>query len=172
MTLSLYDISIPNYLQILGSTINVLNKGAEYAEENSLDLAQLLETKLCPDMQSLKFQLLSVAHHSLGAINGIKQGVFSPPRAITDIDYKSMQGLLKDTLEQIQAITEDEINQLSGKAMKFQMGDFEMPFVAENFIQSFSMPNFYFHAATTYDILRMIGVPLGKEDFLGNMRMG
>jgi len=36
---------------------------------------------------------------------------------------------------------------------------------------SFSLPNFYFHATTAYDILRKEGVPLGKMDFLGGMRM-
>lgn len=37
---------------------------------------------------------------------------------------------------------------------------------------SFSPPNFYFHATTTYDILRMHDVPLGKMDYLGAMRVG
>lgn len=31
-----------------------------------------------------------------------------------------------------------------------------------------SMPNVYFHVATAYNILRHIGVPVGKRDFLGN----
>jgi len=42
---------------------------------------------------------------------------------------------------------------------------------AEGFILSFSLPNFYFHSATAYDILRMKGVPLGKRDFMGQMRL-
>jgi hypothetical protein len=46
-----------------------------------------------------------------------------------------------------------------------------MPFVAENFLMSFSLPNFYFHSTTAYDILRTKGVPLGKRDFMGQMRM-
>jgi uncharacterized protein len=33
------------------------------------------------------------------------------------------------------------------------------------------VPNFYFHAAHTYAILRHIGVPLGKRDYLGEMTM-
>ena len=51
------------------------------------------------------------------------------------------------------------------------MGDFKLPFTAEGFILSFSLPNFYFHAATAYDLLRMKGAPFGKRDFLGAMRM-
>jgi hypothetical protein len=46
-----------------------------------------------------------------------------------------------------------------------------MPFTADNFLLSFSQPNFYFHAATAYDILRMKGLSVGKRDFLGRMRL-
>ena len=46
MSLSLYDISVPNYLQMLGSTIGVLSKSAEHAEKNGLDLDTLLAAKL------------------------------------------------------------------------------------------------------------------------------
>ena len=44
-------------------------------------------------------------------------------------------------------------------------------FTAENFLLSFSQPNFYFHATTTYDILRWKGVPIGKRDFTGRLRL-
>ena len=39
-------------------------------------------------------------------------------------------------------------------------------YTAEGFLLSFSLPNFYFHATTAYDILRSKGVPLGKRDFM------
>ena len=37
-------------------------------------------------------------------------------------------------------------------------------------ILSFSLPNFYFHVVTAYDILRTRGVPLGKRDYEGRLR--
>jgi hypothetical protein len=45
-----------------------------------------------------------------------------------------------------------------------------MPFTTEGFLLSFSLPNVHFHAATTYAILRHLGVTLGKLDYLGDMR--
>jgi hypothetical protein len=63
------------------------------------------------------------------------------------------------------------VNALEGGEVVFQIRDFKMLFTAENFLMSFSMPNFYFHATTAYDILRSKGVPLGKRDFMGQMRM-
>ena len=60
-----------------------------------------------------------------------------------------------------------EINYISFKLL----GDHKLPFTAEGFLMSFSLPNFYFHATTAYDILRTNGVPLGKRDFMGRMKM-
>ena len=81
-----------------------------------------------------------------------------------------MQALLYDACRQIGSMIKDQINTLSGKTILFKMGGFELPFTAEDFMQSFSLPNFYFHVTTTYDILRMEGVSLGKLDFLGKIR--
>jgi uncharacterized protein len=55
--------------------------------------------------------------------------------------------------------------------MRFVRGEHRLDFTAENFLLSFSQPNFYFHAATSYDILRSKGVPIGKRDFTGKLRL-
>ena len=52
-----------------------------------------------------------------------------------------------------------------------QFDDTEIPFTTDNFMLSFSLPNFYFHATTTYAVLREHGVPLGKMDYLGQLRV-
>ena len=57
-----------------------------------------------------------------------------------------------------------------GRDMRFEAGERRLDFTAENFLLSFSQPNFYFHATTAYDILRNQGLPLGKRDFLGKTR--
>jgi hypothetical protein len=64
------------------------------------------------------------------------------------------------------------VESLEGNQVVFSIGDFKMPFTATNFVLSFSLPNVFFHATTAYDILRMKGVPLGKIDFLGQLRIG
>jgi uncharacterized protein len=40
----------------------------------------------------------------------------------------------------------------------------ELP--GRSYVDDFLMPNFYFHLTTAYDILRMVGVPIGKHDFM------
>lgn len=35
-----------------------------------------------------------------------------------------------------------------------------------SYVDDFLMPNFYFHMTTAYDIMRMVGAPIGKRDFM------
>ena len=68
-------------------------------------------------------------------------------------------------------MTAEYINSLVGRDMRFETGEMVIPFTAEGFLMSFSLPNFFFHATTAYDVLRMKGLPLGKPDYLGRPRL-
>jgi len=64
----------------------------------------------------------------------------------------------------------DEVNSWAGKDLDLQIGPRRLAFTAETLSLSFSLPNFYFHAVTPYDILHTRGVPLGKRDYEGRLR--
>lgn len=171
MSLSLYDLSVASYIQVLGGVITILDKGAQHASDSDLDLDDLVRFKLREDMLPFSFQLISVWHHSLGAIKGLKAGEFAPPPKMEDMDYAKCQALVAEASEALQAESPDDINALADKPMLFKVSGNEIPFTTTNFIMSFSLPNFYFHATTTYAMLRMHGVPLGKMDYLGALRV-
>jgi uncharacterized protein len=171
MAISLYDLSVANYLQTLGGVVGFLQTGLDHFTANAVDLDEIVETRLIPDMLPFRFQLQSVAHHSLGAIEGVKKGLFQPPPQAPAYDYGGLQKLVGDAREALQRVTPAEVNALEGKDVVFQIRDFKMPFTAEGFLLSFSLPNFYFHTTTAYDILRMKGVPIGKRDYMGQMRL-
>jgi hypothetical protein len=171
MAISLYDVSVPSYLQTIGAVSAFLDKGLAYCTEKGVDPTEFVETRLFPDMLPLSFQIVSVAHHSIGAIEGIKQGVFAPPHAQMPKNYAGLQAMVAEARLALEAVKPEDVNVLEGRDMLFQLGEVKMPFTAEGFILSFSLPNFYFHATTAYDILRFKGVPLGKRHFMGKMRM-
>ena len=88
-----------------------------------------------------------------------------------DLDYAGLQGLVADARAALQAVTPEEINALEGRDLIFEIGSRQMPFTVEGFLLSFSTPNLHFHATTAYDILRSKGVPLGKRDYMGQLRL-
>lgn len=171
MAISLYELSVTNFLQTLGGVEGFLGRALTHFQEQKAGLNEVVEARLAPDMLPFKFQLHSVIHHSLGAIRGVQAGVFKPPAPVPALDYAGIQKTVTEARETLQQLKPDEVNNLMGKDVVFEIGDRKLPFTAESFLQSFSLPNFYFHATTAYDILRHKGVPLGKRDFLGRMRM-
>jgi hypothetical protein len=171
MATSLYDLSVASYLQTVGAVAGFLDRAAKHCAETGADPDEFAGVQLFDDMAPFHFQIRSVAHHSVGALEGVKAGLFHPPAAVGPLPYADLQAMVAKTDETLRAFDPDEVNSWAGKDVAFQIGERKMPFTAENFILSFSLPNFHFHATTAYDILRMKGVPLGKRNYLGHMRM-
>lgn len=171
MAVSLYDLSVTNYLQTLGAVEGFVAKSLSHFNDNKIDANEVADMRLAPDMLPFRFQIHSAVHHSLGAIRGVQAGVFAPPPPVPSLDFAGLQKQVSEAREELQKLTPEEVNGLAGKDMVFQLRDNRLPFTAEGFLLSFSLPNFYFHATTAYDILRHKGVPLGKRDFLGRLRM-
>lgn len=170
MAITLYDLSVGCFLQTLGAVEGYLAKSADYFEEKGIDSNEIVETRLFPDMLPFRFQVVAVAHHSAGALAGVKAGAFAPPAPST-ADFAGLQKLIGDARASLEALTPAEVNAYEGKDVLFSVRDIKMPFKAEGFLQTFSLPNFHFHATTAYDILRQKGVPLGKRDYLGKMKL-
>jgi uncharacterized protein len=170
MAFSLYDATVANYLQILGAIGGVLEKSLTHFRDNGIDTAEIVDTRLAPDMMPFRFQIVSAVHHSRGAMEGVKNGVFAPTGKF-DLDYAALQKLVAEARHELSALTPEAVDALLGRDVTFKAGDLALPFTAEGFLMSFSLPNFFFHAATAYDILRHRGAPLGKRDFIGRMKL-
>jgi len=170
MAVTLYDLSVGCFLQTLGGVEGFLAKGLAHFKEKGVDPNEIVETRLFPDMAPFRFQIVAVAHHSAGALQGATAGAFAPPAAST-ADYAGLQKMVTDARASLEALKPEEVNALEGKDVIFSVRDMKMPFKAEGFLQSFSLPNFHFHATTAYDILRHKGVPIGKRDYLGRLKL-
>lgn len=171
MAISLYEASVPNYLQIVDAVSGVLEKALTHFREHGVDPQAIVETRLAPDMRPFGFQIQSVVFHSVGALAAIDNGVLTMPGKRPAQDYATLQALIADAGRELRALTPEAIDRRTGAEVVFQVGERRRVFTAEGFLMSFSLPNFYFHAATAYDILRHKGVPLGKLDFMGALRL-
>lgn len=172
MSFSFYEVSIESYLRTLRAVDNILQRAEHHAAESELDLEALVRYRLRDDMLPFSFQVISVWHHSMGTVRAMKTGLFEPPPRMSDMTFDKCKALIAEAINELESVSQDEINALVDQPMVFRLGGREMPFTTNDFLTSFSIPNFYFHAATTYDVLRMHGVPLGKMDFLGALKVG
>lgn len=171
MPISLYDVTARSFIQTVGAVSAFLDKGLAHLKEAGRDPDAFMDTRLCADMFPARFQLESVIHHSQGAIEGAKAGLFLPPGGIGELGYAAVQAKVAEALAALKALTPDEVNALEGRDVDFRLGERTLPFTAEDFLLTFSLPNLHFHATTAYDILRQAGVPIGKRHYMGAMRM-
>ncbi len=170
MAFSLYAATVPGYRQILGSVAGLLGKAEQFCTERNIPPEDLIQASLAADMLPFTYQVKATAVHSVGAIEGVRKGVFSPDMTPPPTDFAALRALIAGAIAALERIDAAEIDAFVGRDMRFAFKERKIEFVAENFLLSFSQPNFYFHATTAYDILRSKGLPLGKRDFMGQLR--
>ena len=105
-----------------------------------------------------------------GHTQRIYRGVFTPDMTEPPDSFAALKARIAEARSGLQTIAPGEVDGLVGRDMRFSFGERHIDFRAEEFLLTFSQPNFYFHATTAYDILRWQGVPIGKRDFLGRLR--
>jgi uncharacterized protein len=171
MSFSLYDATVPSFLQTLGAAVRLLTKAEAFCAEKGLEPAALIDTRLFADMLPFGYQVKCIAGHSIKAIEGVRAGSYSPDRSAWPTDFAGLTALLTEAQSALEGVNPDEVNGFVGQDMAFVMGERRMEFTAEDFLTSFSLPNFYFHATTAYDILRAQGMPIGKLDYMGRPRI-
>jgi hypothetical protein len=171
MAMSLYETSVLSYLQTLSGVGAFMNRGLAHFREHDIDPDEIVEARIHADMLPFRFQIHQTVFHSLGAVEALKSGALHLPGDRPAHDYAGLQALVADAQQSLEALTPEEIDSREGTEIVFQVRDNRRLFTAEGYVQSFSLPNLHFHATTAYNILRARGVPLGKRDFMGPLRL-
>jgi hypothetical protein len=167
MPLSMYQASVPLFLQTLACQAAILEKGAAYAEAKKIDPSVLLNTRLAPDMFPLGRQVRAATDHAVNAC-GRLAGAELPTLANSDASIPELKERIAKTIEFIKGLKPAQIDGSEDKEIKitFPSGAVR-EFTGQSLLLGNSLPNFYFHCTTAYDILRHCGIELGKRDFMG-----
>lgn len=171
MAISLYTATVPSYLQYLAAVSGLLDKAEAHCSNKGMAPEALIQTRLAQDMLPFGYQVKSTVVHSIRAIEAVRKGVFVPDQEPVNAGFPVLRQMVSDAHAALKALDPQEVNSLEGRDVRFQIGDFRLDFIAEDFLFSLSQPNFYFHVTTAYDILRSMGVQIGKSDYVGALRM-
>jgi hypothetical protein len=166
MTISMYKASAPVFIQFLNGLSAVLDKAATYAEARKLDQAVLCGTRLYPDMFPLAVQIGQVTTHATRAC-AMLAGVEQPNLGATETSLGALKERVQKAIAFCQSVKPEQIDGTEDKEIVLKFGTFEMKFNGQQFLIGFSLPNFFFHDTTAYNILRELGIEVGKRDFMG-----
>lgn len=166
MSLSIYEISVPVYVKLLGGLKVQLDKAAAYAKAGGFEEAALLDARLFPDMWPLKRQVQAATNH---AFRGTARLAGVPIPQITEAagSFADLHGRIDETIAFIKGADRAAIEAGAVREITFPMGDEQRTMTGQAYFVGFTLPNFYFHLTTAYDILRHNGAPVMKTDFTG-----
>jgi hypothetical protein len=166
MSVSLYSISAPIFVQFLNSMSGVLGKAQAHAEAKKIDVNYLMSARLAPDMFPLVRQVRAVTDHAVGGV-GRLAGVDLPTFPGEEQTFADLQKRIEIAVAFIKTVKPEQMNGSGDKEIVLKFPSGERKFVGTGYLLNFALPNFYFHHTTAYDILRHNGVELGKRDFMG-----
>jgi uncharacterized protein len=167
---SLYDLSVPTFLQTVRSIGGFLARAATHFAATGTNPDDIVTTRLFHDMAPFHFQIEAAWHHSVWGVRTLTTGAFTPPALVGPVPFADLQAMIVDAETALEAFNPTEVNRWAGRQLDLQIGPRTLSFTAETYILSFALPNFHFHAVTAYDILRLRGVPIGKRDYEGQLR--
>lgn len=168
MPISMYQASVPAFLQTLASTAAILDKAVAHAAARKIDLAVFLSARIAPDMLPFTKQIQLVsdfAKNTAGRLAGIELPKFED----NETTFDQLKARLAKTVDFLKSLKPAQIDGSEDRDITIPIGGKPMTFKGQQYLVNFALPNFYFHAATAYDILRHNGVEIGKRDFLGSI---
>ena len=168
MALSLYQASVPVFQQFLGSLGAVLAKAEAHAAAHKIDPAVLLQARLYPNMFPLMRQVQIAGDFAKGTPARLA-GLEPPKYEDNEASFAELNARIDRTSEFLKTLKATQIDGQEERTIELKVGGQPMTFKGQPYLLHFALPNFFFHAAAAYAILRHNGVELGKRDFMGQM---
>lgn len=165
MSTSIYDDSVPVFLSGLAVLRDILGKGKAHAEAAGLDPAELTQARLFEDMFTLVQQVQAAADTARRGtirIAGLEMNKVADEEATFD----ELLARVASTRAFLEGLDRSAFEGAEARQFTVAMGGMQLPVTGRSYLMGWCIPNFFFHVATAYDILRHKGVKLGKRDFI------
>ena len=167
MSVSMYQVSVPVFLQLLAGLSKNLQKTVDHANAKKIDPNAFLGARLYPDMFPLVRQVQLAADFAKGAAARLA-GVDVPKYADSEASFEELQERIAKTVAFLKEFKPAQIDGSEDRDITVTVGGKPVTSKGQQYLLFSAMPNFYFHVTTAYALLRHNGVEIGKRDFMGN----
>jgi len=163
----MYTVSIPVFIQHLNGLSTILDKAATWTTARKVNEADLLNMRLSPDMFNLARQVRAATDHAANAA-GRLAGKDLLKLANDETTIAQLKDRIAKTIDYLRSVKQSEIDGTENKeiSITFPSGQTRQ-FTGQSLLIGNSLPNFWFHTTTAYDIIRQCGVEIGKREFMG-----
>lgn len=165
--ISMHGASAPVFARMLGNMLNWLDAACAHAEARKFSTDVYLTLRLAPDMLPFPKQIQIASDAAKGCVARLA-GQEPPKFEDNEATLEQLAERIRKTREYVLSVPAAAFEGSEGREISIpRRGGEPLKFDGLAYLQNFALPNFYFHATTTYALLREAGVPLGKGDYLG-----
>ena len=165
----LYDLTVPAYQNGLKALSGELSKASAWGADNGIGELQFAVARLAPDMFPLASQVRFTCIQALQPLHRLG-GIAVPEFPEDATDFAGMQEQIAATLAILDAVDRTALGDDGDRPVSFELPNgmiFDMS--AFDYVRDWAAPQFAFHHVAAYAVLRHMGVPLGKADYVGYM---
>ena len=162
----MYAQSVPFLLKNLGSITKILKKAEAFCDARKLDKSVVLNLRTYPDMLTLTQQIQIMADQAKGCAARLS-GTDIPSYADVEKTFEDLYARINKTVEFIKSIDAKKFDGAATRTVKLKVGGNDLELSGSDYLNGAVWPNHYFHMATAHNLIRSIGVEVGKGDFLG-----
>lgn len=164
-----FDLTVPVFTKNLTNVRTLLERGFNDAGERGMSEEDYLNQSLTSDMYNLKKQIQIVTDNAKGAVARLA-GV--EPMKLED-NENTVAELLARIDKVLSHLGEFKPEQFEDAAetkiiLSFMPGQYQK---GSDYLVDFALPNFFFHVSIVYVLIRVQGVPVGKADYIGGLKL-
>lgn len=166
MTISIYDQTVSALSRMLLNLDRIVTKAEEYAKDRNIDPAALVQARLYPDMLPFVSQVRIATDTAKGAAARLS-GTELPKWPDDEVTFEDVHARIRKALDYLATFKPEQFEGAEDRPIEMKFPNRTLNFSGREYVLGFVLPNFYFHVATAYGILRHNGLPIGKLDYLG-----
>jgi uncharacterized protein len=166
MSITMYQSSVPVFVQFLKALSGVLDKADTHCTAKKIDPLAITGARLIVDMFPLARQVQIACDFAKG-VTARLAGVEVPSWEDTEKTIPELKARIAKTIAFVEGFKPAQIDGSESREITIKIAGNPMAFKGQQYLLMFGMPNFYFHSAAAYSILRANGVDIGKRDFMG-----
>ena len=166
-TISMHAASAPVFARMLDNMLNWLDAAKAHAEAKKFSTDVFLTLRLAPDMLPFTKQIQIASDAAKGCVARLA-GQEVPKFEDNEATLDELVERIRKTRDFVLSVPAEAMDGSEDREISIPRRTGEpLKFDGSTYLRHFALPNFYFHATTTYALLRHAGVPLGKTDYLG-----
>ncbi|HLT91902.1 MAG TPA: DUF1993 domain-containing protein [Woeseiaceae bacterium] len=169
MALTVYDVAIAPLSRMLANLDRIVTLAETWAEERSIDPAALIQARLYPDMLPFVSQVRIATDTAKGAAARLA-GTELPRWADDEVTFADIHARIRKAIDYLATFRPEQFEGAEQARIEMKLPKRTLDFSGRDYITGYVLPNFHFHVTTAYAILRHNGVPIGKQDYLGDTR--